>query len=762
MKLKLNIDCKEIQAQLKEYLQSYNRHTEYKKDILSKIQTKTEKNGWDEKRREHAILILISCNYCAAVNFIDIKFLMSHDEGRAAIKDQVFCNKYYKSEDDCFNCILKYLKRKTEKDGWSDKQKKDFISDLILNGQKRFYMIESIAFNLKNPIVQDFMKDHLNPNDEIFKKLVNHLNKGYHTDKRKYFENRIFYLISLQPEFVIDYVDPIFLLNNIEKDLIKSGLKKYGYTKVNVFNFSSIIDLALYNLDLIKKNNAYVELIIDEINGLYELVVKKCLRDFFGNDKNFCDQIFFALEDQLYSERDSTFVKIEHWRSTFLKLISSNPTRIIEWMISGKDGHRDKNAKFLIYVIDQPDVLNGIVTLCSKNENHNGIQKIFDELTKKIVRLYSDPFLNYSLDDQSDRDYSLDAEKKILRDKKNSTFLQKYLIYISQLNDIDKKNKILKLLKEWNINTEIQTESVDKNNLREKDSKNNTDVESISSNISKGNDNDTKEKIQESMENTNSAQNINPEIDLDPDILELLKEWNIDLGVQTESVDKNNLREKDSKNNTDVESISSNISKGNDNDTKEKIQESMENTNSAQNINPKIDLNKNQNNKTEEEIMYEGIVRDQKNLPKQNDKIQNQSQKIIVSDNNNSINQEQQSPPKPNLFKAKILHNPLMIAIGFIILSILFGVIGFAVGTKWLCVACAVILFVDLVFLLAWSIKKYRKKSNDIRKINVLQNDYPEETQTKENIKSEYRSNESEINTKSPTQISQDEIKGSI
>ena len=174
------------------------------------------------------------------------------------------------------------------------------------------------------------------------------------------------------------------------------------------------------------------------------------------------------------------------------------------------------------------------------------------------------------------------------------------------------------------------------------------------------------------------------------------------------------------------------------------VKSALEKISSLKSINLEANLNENKNNKTEEEIMYEG------------------EEKIIVSDNNNSINQEKQNRPASNLFKAKILHNPLMIAIGFIILSILFGVIGFAVGTKWLCVACAVILFVDLVFLLAWSIKKYRKKSNDIRKINVLPDNYPEETQTKENIKSEYRSNESEINTKSPTQISQDEIKGSI
>ena len=126
-----NIECEEIQAQLKAYLKGKRSHTEYKADILSKIQTKTEKDGWDEKRRENAILILISCDYCAAVNFIDIKFLMSHNEGRVAIKDQVFNSEFYASEDDIFNRVLKYLKRKTEKDGWNNKQKKDFISDLI-------------------------------------------------------------------------------------------------------------------------------------------------------------------------------------------------------------------------------------------------------------------------------------------------------------------------------------------------------------------------------------------------------------------------------------------------------------------------------------------------------------------------------------------------------------------------------------------------------------------------------------------------------
>lgn len=119
-----NIDRKEIQAQLKTYLRGTNGHTRYKKDILPKIQIKTEEDGWDEKRKEDAILILISCSYCAAVNFIDIKFLMSHGEGKAAIKDQIFNSKFYHSEDNIFNRVLKYLKRKTEKDGWSDKQKK--------------------------------------------------------------------------------------------------------------------------------------------------------------------------------------------------------------------------------------------------------------------------------------------------------------------------------------------------------------------------------------------------------------------------------------------------------------------------------------------------------------------------------------------------------------------------------------------------------------------------------------------------------------
>ncbi len=209
------------------------------------------------------------------------------------------------------------------------------------------------------------------------------------------------------------------------------------------------------------------------------------------------------------------------------------------------------------------------------------------------------------------------------------------------------------------------------------------------------------------------------------------------------------------------EAINSNINEQNDNNIEGKTQEFMVNINSIPNINPKIDLNKNQNknknNKTEEEIMYEGIVIDQKNFPKQNIPNKITEEKIIVSDNNNSINQEKQNRPASNLFKAKILHNPLMIAIGFIILSILFGVIGFAAKITLLYIIGAAVLFIGIVFLLAWSIKKYRKKSNDIRKINVMPDDnYQKEDTTKENIKSEDRSNESEINTKSPTLISQE------
>ena len=706
-----NIGCEEIKAQLKKYLQDNNDYTNYKKYILLKIQRKTEKDGWDEKRRENAILILISCDYSAAVKCIDIKFLMSHDKGKAAIKDQVFCNECYKSEYDCFNRVLKYLKRKTEKDGWNDKQKKDFISDLILNGEEKLYRIESIAFNLNKPLVQDFMKDHLNPDDEIFKKLVNCLNKGYRTDKRKYFENRIFYLISLQPKFVIDYVDPRFLLNNIKKDLIKSGLKKYDYENADIFNSRFIIDLALYNLDLIKKNNAYVRLIIDEINeGEYQSVVNECLRDFFGSDKIFCNQIFFALENQLYSGCNGNSVNFKDWISTtFLKLISSNPTRIIEWMISDADKHYNKNVEFLIDQIDQPDVLNSIVTLCSKNENHDGIQKIFNELTKQIVFLHCDQICNYSL-------Y---AAKNILRDKKNSTFLQKYLIYVNQLNDIDKKSGILDVLKKWDVDlSELEHEG--------KKSENNQD------------DNKNKLKLKNNTIKKTSEKTID----------------DINKSNETKTIKIESL---------DIISDSNDNINGNGNGMNPATKKIHEMINPTRSINPKIDLNKNQNknqnNRTEEEIIYEGIARDQNNLPKQNDKIQNQSQKIIVSDNNNSINQEKQSPPKPNLFKAKILHNPLAFAIGFIILSILFGVIGFAAKITLLYIIGAAVLFIGIVFLLAWSIKKYRKKSNDIRKINVLQNDYPEETQTKENIRSEYQLNEYEINTESPLQMPQNNVK---
>ena len=213
-------------------------------------------------------------------------------------------------------------------------------------------------------------------------------------------------------------------------------------------------------------------------------------------------------------------------------------------------------------------------------------------------------------------------------------------------------------------------------------------------------------------------------------------------------------------------------------------------TNPKKSNNKKIEQNKkqnkNQNNRTEEEIIYEGIARDQNNLPKQNNPNKITSEKvggnnnndnnstvkinlgigprgsILNSDRNNNINytnQEMQSSPKPNLFKAKILHNPLVIAIGFIILSILLGIIGFAAKITLLYIIGAAVLFIGIVFLLAWSIKKYRKKSNDIREINVSLDDYPEETQTKENIRSEYQLNEYEINTESPLQMPQKNVK---
>ncbi len=661
-----NIDCKEIQAQLKKYLQGYGGDTDYKRDILPKIQTKTEKDGWDEKRREHAILILISCDYCAAANFIDIKFLMSHDEGRAAIKDQVFRSEYYESEGNIFNRVLKYLKRKTEKDGWSDKQKKNFISDLILNGKGRHYTGESIAFNLKNPIVLDSMKDHLNPDDEIFKSLIDYLNKGYNSlryddyykVKRKYFEDRIFYLISLKPEFVIDYVHPNFLFNNRQKDLVKSGLKKHKYNRDDYFDF--IFSLISCNPNLIKKP-FYVKSIIDGMQYGYGSVIKTYLRNYFGSADNFGYLLFVELENQLYSSWDKNFAK-----NKLLELISLNPKRVIEWMISDKDNHYDENAKFLVDCLDdrdvddksKSDILNGLVMLCTENENDNGIRRIFDKLTNKILN-----FILWNLD------YSLASLKNILCDKKNSAFLQKYLVYINQLEDSEDKNKILKLLKEWNIN----------------------------------------------------------------------------LGIQTISVDKNNLIEKE-------------------------IQESTENINSAQNLNPEIDSSKNKNNKEEKTEGKKGFIVDKDNVlyflksenntgnentggPTNNDFVK---QSTKYGENIINLNK---NPGKPNLFKAKILHNPLAFAIGFIILSILFDVIGFVAKITLLYVIGAVVLFVGIVFLLAWSIKKYRKKSNDIRKINVLQNDYPEETQTKENIRSEYRSNESEINTKSPTQIPQNNVK---
>ena len=256
--------------------------------------------------------------------------------------------------------------------------------------------------------------------------------------EKKYFESRILYLISLQPEFVIDYVNPRFLLNNIKKDLIKSALesKKYSYKDENYYDF--VISLISCNPNLIN-NHFYVESIIDGLDSNY---VKKYLCDFFVKNKDFGYSLFVALEDQLYSGCNGNSVNFKNWISiTFLKLISSNPTRIIEWMISDADEYCNKNVEFLIDQIDQPDVLNSIVTLCSKNENHDGIQKIFDELTKKIVRLHCDQIYNDSLC----------AAKKILRDKKNSTFLQKYLIYVNQLNDIDKKSRILDVLKKWNV-----------------------------------------------------------------------------------------------------------------------------------------------------------------------------------------------------------------------------------------------------------------------------------------------------------------------
>lgn len=116
-----------------------------------------------------------------------------------------------------------------------------------------------------------------------------------------------------------------------------------------------------------------------------------------------------------------------------------------------------------------------------------------------------------------------------------------------------------------------------------------------------------------------------------------------------------------------------------------------------------------------------------------------------------------------NLFKAKISYNLLKIAIGFIILSILFGVIGCVAKIPLLYIISTVILFIGLVTLLAWSIKKCGKKSNDIKKIDIMQNNCQAENKTKEEIKSNDRSNESEINTNSspavPPQISQNNVK---
>ena len=111
---------------------------------------------------------------------------------------------------------------------------------MILNWKKRDYTSELIAFNLKNPIVQDFRKDHLKPDDQIFKSLIDYLNKnynlprgdnGYYRVKLKYFENKTLYLISLQPEFVIKHISVDFINDNKENDLVKSTLEKINLGK---------------------------------------------------------------------------------------------------------------------------------------------------------------------------------------------------------------------------------------------------------------------------------------------------------------------------------------------------------------------------------------------------------------------------------------------------------------------------------------------------------------------------------------------------
>ena len=243
-------------------------------------------------------------------------------------------------------------------------------------------------------------------------------------------------------------------------------------------------------------------------------------------------------------------------------------------------------------------------------------------------------------------------------------------------------------------------------------------------------------------------------------------------------------------------SINSNINEQDNNDIKEEKQELNENINSIRNINPAIDLNENKNNKkekTEDEENKEDTSANKNELGLKDNTAQITAKKIInhadgynserkplssilTSNNNdrtNNVNKKtpepvtrndnivnpDENPPKLNLFKAKISYNPLVLAIGLIILSILLGVIGFATEITFLYIISAVVFFIGLVILLAWSIKKCSGKGEGTTKINMLQDKDEEKNKTKEEIKSDDRSNEFEINTNFPTQIPQNNVK---